>query len=398
MSQEFLLKTPIAPASPKVEATRGAEQSKKPENTDETSFSSTLDKQIEQHDTAKKDPNEKTKATTSQPKEKTTENTVKDKNGKSLPEKVQAKDDNESIEAIDITDLSDTDPDASIITELKADVIATPKTKIVSAEQLIAAKTVIDKKPTEQQPSLNKDKDKANFIVGSNSDPISKIDSATDGLELDKKPQTTNLRSDIFHALSKNKSPEILSVDDAVTKIASDKKSERSTASFSTLLSSTSINTVPSQNNAPAQPVLAVQPTMQSSAWNQVMSSRVVWMAREGIQEASLKLNPANLGPVEVKLNMHSDQANVLFISHHAATRDALEQALPRLRESFAQNGMQIADADVAGQDFRQSEDEQASESGVHNGNGKAAQIATENEQQTESVAQDIEVGLSIYA
>jgi flagellar hook-length control protein FliK len=397
MSQEFLLKTPIVPASPKVETIRGAEQAKKPENTDETSFSSALDKQIEQNDIPEKDPIEKTQASISQPEEDQTENTLKDENGKSLPENVQADDDNASIEIIDITDLSDTDPDASIITELKAEVTTVSKTKIVSAEQLIAEKTVIDKKPT-GQPSLNKDKTNL-FSGGSNSDDIIKTDTTVNGLELDKKPQTMNLRSDIFHALSKNKSPGMLLVDDGVTKIASDKTPERSTAGFSSVLTSAStIHSTPGQNIATTQPMLAVQPAMQSSAWNQVLSSRVVWMAREGIQEASLKLNPANLGPVEVKLNMHSDQANVLFISHNAATRDALEQALPRLRESFEQNGMQLADADVTGQESGQAEDEQTSETGVHHSNGQVAQIATEDDQQAESVEQDIEVGLSVYA
>ncbi|MDQ7073155.1 MAG: flagellar hook-length control protein FliK [Gammaproteobacteria bacterium] len=84
-----------------------------------------------------------------------------------------------------------------------------------------------------------------------------------------------------------------------------------------------------------------------------------------------VKLNPANLGPVEVKLNMHSDQANVLFISHNAATRDALEQALPRLREAFEQNGMQLADADVTGQESDQADDEQAGEGGILDGKGE---------------------------
>ena len=80
-----------------------------------------------------------------------------------------------------------------------------------------------------------------------------------------------------------------------------------------------------------ANPALSldIQPQLNSSAWGKVMSSRVVWMAREGVQQAELRLNPANLGPVEVRLTMQNDQTNVTFIASNAAARDALEQALP---------------------------------------------------------------------
>jgi flagellar hook-length control protein FliK len=121
-------------------------------------------------------------------------------------------------------------------------------------------------------------------------------------------------------------------------------------------------------------------------------------MAREGIQEASLKLNPANLGPVEVKLNMHNDQANVLFIAQNAATRDALEQALPRLRESFEENGMQLADADVAEQEFEQENEETTRRNENQNRNEQHSQIDNESESQAISVENDVEIGLSLYA
>ncbi len=394
MSQEFLLKTAAAPASPKVETTRGSEQAKKPENKDDTSFSSELDKQIEQHDPTKKIETAENQAE-EEPAEK---NMDKDESGNNLPDNGSKEDKGEQIEAIELTELDEANLDASIITTIKAEASVTPKTKQETIEQFIAPKvqiTVTDEKST-GLPSLNKDSTK--FIAGVNTDATNKTDAVT-GLELDKKPQTTNLRSDIFHALSKNKSPDSVAVDEAITKLVADKTPERSVAGFSTTLTSTSVmNSIPGQNSVSTQPLLAVQPSLQSSAWNQVLSSRVVWMAREGVQEASLKLNPANLGPVEVKLNMHSDQANVLFISHNAATRDALEQALPRLREAFEQNGMQLADADVTGQESDQTDDEQAGDGSMLGGKGNTAQTVAENEQQAEQIEQNIDVGLSVYA
>jgi len=92
---------------------------------------------------------------------------------------------------------------------------------------------------------------------------------------------------------------------------------------------------------------LDIQPQLNSDAWNKVMSSRVVWMAREGVQHAELRLNPAHLGPVEVRLSLQNEQANVTFTAANAAARDALEQALPRLRDSFAENGLALNHAEV---------------------------------------------------
>ncbi|WP_292363625.1 flagellar hook-length control protein FliK, partial [Methylophaga sp. UBA1464] len=104
---------------------------------------------------------------------------------------------------------------------------------------------------------------------------------------------------------------------------------------------------------------LDIQPQLNNAAWARVMSSRVVWMAREGVQQAELRLNPAHLGPVEVRLSMQNEQTSVTFVASNAAARDALEQALPRLRESFSDNGLALNHAEVSHQDQSSQSSEQ---------------------------------------
>lgn len=94
-------------------------------------------------------------------------------------------------------------------------------------------------------------------------------------------------------------------------------------------------------------PLLDVQPTLNNPAWAKVMTSRVSWMAKQGVHQAELRMNPANLGPVEVRLTVQNEQASVTFLAANATTREALEQALPRLRESLSENGLQLTDAEV---------------------------------------------------
>jgi flagellar hook-length control protein FliK len=148
------------------------------------------------------------------------------------------------------------------------------------------------------------------------------------------------------------------------------------------------------------QPTLDLQPGLKSEAWSRVLSSRVIWMAREGVQQASLKLNPVNMGPVEVKLHMHNEQANISFIAQHAATRDALEQALPRLRESFQENGMELAHADVSQQDFSEADeqDNNTNNNGLISGESNTDEDIDNNDNETLITEQELDLGLSVFA
>jgi flagellar hook-length control protein FliK len=84
-----------------------------------------------------------------------------------------------------------------------------------------------------------------------------------------------------------------------------------------------------------------------SAAWNEAMGQKIVWMVGKGEQSASLTLNPPDLGPMQVVLSVSSTHANASFYSPHAEVRDALEAALPKLREMLGDAGLQLGQADV---------------------------------------------------
>jgi flagellar hook-length control protein FliK len=84
-----------------------------------------------------------------------------------------------------------------------------------------------------------------------------------------------------------------------------------------------------------------------SRAWADEIGSRVMLMTEHGKQTASLRLSPEHLGPLEIQVAIHDDQASVWFGAAHADTRAAIENALPRLRELFASQGLSLADAGV---------------------------------------------------
>ena len=170
---------------------------------------------------------------------------------------------------------------------------------------------------------------------------------------------------------------------------------------FSTTLGTAATPVVGATSSATPALSLDIQPQLNNSAWSKVMSSRVVWMAREGVQQAELRLNPAHLGPVEVRLSMQNDQTNVTFIASNAAARDALEQALPRLRESFTENGLALNHAEVSHQQHSSNgsaQDEQLADG--HN----SAQVIVEVDDIEDEAAQistdsaNNSVGVSVFA
>jgi hypothetical protein len=82
--------------------------------------------------------------------------------------------------------------------------------------------------------------------------------------------------------------------------------------------------------------------------WNGEFASRIGLMAKNGIPEASLQLSPAELGRLDIKISTDGDQAKVVFTVQNLAAREAIEQAMPRLREMLEQSGLQLAHSEVA--------------------------------------------------
>jgi len=116
------------------------------------------------------------------------------------------------------------------------------------------------------------------------------------------------------------------------------------------------------QAATPAAPLVHQQPIatpMHSPRWAEELGQRVALMAVRGAHSGSLSLVPEQMGPIEVRIRMHQDTANVWFGASQADTRAALQDALPRLREMFATNGLSLGEAEVSQQSPRR-EDESA--------------------------------------
>jgi len=92
---------------------------------------------------------------------------------------------------------------------------------------------------------------------------------------------------------------------------------------------------------------------VENQNWGQQFSQKITWMVKENILQANIRLNPVHLGPIEVKISTQNDQTSVNFTAQHALTRDAIEQALPKLKEMMAESGLNLAESDVSQESFR---------------------------------------------
>lgn len=115
-------------------------------------------------------------------------------------------------------------------------------------------------------------------------------------------------------------------------------------------LSPASTNILPTSLSNVLQPEITEQ--FGRPAWAQGMSKQILWLANQNIRSAEIRLNPANLGPIEVRIDMRDDQINVALSSRHAVVREAMEMALPKLREMLDENGFNLADADISQHSF----------------------------------------------
>jgi flagellar hook-length control protein FliK len=95
----------------------------------------------------------------------------------------------------------------------------------------------------------------------------------------------------------------------------------------------------------PLQAALAAQ--VGTPAWNTELGQKIVWMVGDQQQVAEIHVNPPNLGPLDIKLTIDGAQTTALFTSSHSEVREALEAALPRLREVLADSGIMLGNASV---------------------------------------------------
>lgn len=116
-----------------------------------------------------------------------------------------------------------------------------------------------------------------------------------------------------------------------------------------------------------------------SSEFAPQLAAQISTFVRDGLHHALLELNPAEMGPLTVQIQLDGNAARVHLAAEHAGTRLALEQAMPQLAGSLRENGLTLSGGGVFEQprqqqaqasDYRSSDNANANANANANGNG----------------------------
>ena len=110
-------------------------------------------------------------------------------------------------------------------------------------------------------------------------------------------------------------------------------------------------------NAPPTEQNLRLEPRVGTPAWDGALAQKVTWMSNQQMQVAQLQLNPPDLGPMEVTLTLGTGpdaETRIEFTSPHLAVREALQSALPQLREMMEGSGITLGSTTVSAESFQQ--------------------------------------------
>jgi flagellar hook-length control protein FliK len=107
--------------------------------------------------------------------------------------------------------------------------------------------------------------------------------------------------------------------------------------------------------DATPTPTMKVSAAVDTPEFSQGVADRVSYMVDNNLSGAKLQVNPPQLGPIDVRISVQGDQAQVWLSAHSAVTRDALEASSPKLREMLGAQGFAQVSVDVSQRSFQDS-------------------------------------------
>jgi flagellar hook-length control protein FliK len=139
-----------------------------------------------------------------------------------------------------------------------------------------------------------------------------------------------------------------------VAAIAASKEQAHGAGNTSAAVQQVIASHTPAASTAAAHADPVITRPVGAAGWTEEVGNHVVWLANRSESRAELVLTPPQMGRVEISLTVKGDQAVASFASSNPVVREALEAALPRLREVLADAGIQLGQAQVGAENARQ--------------------------------------------
>jgi len=138
-----------------------------------------------------------------------------------------------------------------------------------------------------------------------------------------------------------------------------DKQSLNSPAKYDTLgyeqaiIEAQSLQAGQLQSTAQAKQVSIDPATLQAlniikSDAAKMLQERVSSMLSINNKEAEIRLDPPEMGSMQIRIRSDAEQAQINFVVQNQQAKEALEQSLPRLREMLMQQGLELGESSIS--------------------------------------------------
>ncbi len=93
----------------------------------------------------------------------------------------------------------------------------------------------------------------------------------------------------------------------------------------------------------------AITKPLSHPGWSKDLGEHIMWMNNKDISAAEIKLNPAHLGPISIRIDVSQDnQTSILFTAQHAETKEALESSIPKLKEMLLGQQLNLVNVNIS--------------------------------------------------
>jgi flagellar hook-length control protein FliK len=99
---------------------------------------------------------------------------------------------------------------------------------------------------------------------------------------------------------------------------------------------------------------LSINAPVNSPTFSQQLGQQVAWLGSQDIKQAQIRLNPQELGPLDVKVSIEHGKVDVAFMAQHPATVAAVQQSLSQLNQMLGGHGLSLGQATVGQQASQQ--------------------------------------------
>lgn len=114
---------------------------------------------------------------------------------------------------------------------------------------------------------------------------------------------------------------------------------------------------------------------LQPEASNQ-LKEKMLMMVKDKVHTAEIRLDPSELGSMQIKINLQQDQMSVQFMVQQGNAKELMEQQMPKLKELLQQQGIELSQGSV--QQQNQSSSGQGGGRSAAGGGGAANGVADE--------------------